>query len=151
MKVIKSIGMKISILFLIVTIAGLYLMAETIGSILLGVPMDWITISVIGGALLWEAAEWVIPWGRLKWQRFKRMKQAKTEGDNDGRTDTDTNDEGTPRALYFPPKGERKPAGTAGPYEERGEDPCNQRERRIAAHLRRQRQNGKCHHSPYGV
>ena len=74
MKVIKSIGMKISILFLIVTIAGLYLMAETIGSILLGVPMDWITISVIGGALLWEAAEWVIPWGRLKWQRFKRMK-----------------------------------------------------------------------------
>ena len=74
MKVIKSIGMKISILFLIVTIAGLYLMAATIGSILLGVPMDWISISVIGGALLWEAAEWVIPWGRLKWQRYKRGK-----------------------------------------------------------------------------
>ena len=74
MKVIKSIGMKISILFLIVTIAGLYLMAATIVSILMGVPMDWISISVIGGALLWEAAEWVIPWGRLKWQRYKRGK-----------------------------------------------------------------------------
>lgn len=74
MRVIKSIGMKISILFLIVTIAGLYLMAETIGSILLGVPMDWITIAVIAGALLWEAAEWVIPWARLKWQRYKRGK-----------------------------------------------------------------------------
>ena len=74
MKVIKSIGLKISILFLIVTIAGLYLVAVTVASILLGVPMGWITISVIGGALLWEAAEWVIPWGRLKWQRFKRMK-----------------------------------------------------------------------------
>ena len=74
MKVIKSICQKIGTLLDLVTISGLYLMGATIGSILLGVPMGWISISVIAGALLWEAAEWVIPWGRLKWQRFKRMK-----------------------------------------------------------------------------
>lgn len=74
MKVIKSIGLKVSVLFMIVTIAGLYLVAATVASILLGVPMDWITIAVIAGALLWEAAEWLIPWGRLKWQRYKRRK-----------------------------------------------------------------------------
>lgn len=74
MKAIKSIGMKIGILSMIVTIAGLYLVAVTVASILLGVPMGWITIAVIAGTLLWEAAEWVIPWGRLKWQRYKRRK-----------------------------------------------------------------------------
>ena len=74
MKVIKSIGLKVGVLFMIVTIAGLYLVAVTVASILLGVPMGWISISVIAGALLWEAAEWVIPWGRLKWQRYKRGK-----------------------------------------------------------------------------
>lgn len=74
METIKSIALKISVLGAIITIAGLYLAAVTIGSVLLGVPMGWISIAVIAGALLWEAAEWVIPWGRLKWQRYKRGK-----------------------------------------------------------------------------
>ena len=74
MKAIKSIGLKIGVLSLIVTIAGLYLVAVTVASILLGVPMGWISISVIASALLWEAAEWVIPWAWLKWQRYKRGK-----------------------------------------------------------------------------
>lgn len=72
MKVIQSITLKIGIIGAIITIAGLYLVAATIGSICLGVPMGWITAGVIVMALLWEAGEYLLPWVQLRWLRYKR-------------------------------------------------------------------------------
>ena len=72
MEIIKSIGVKIGTLMAFVTIGGLYLVAVTILSLLLGIPMRWIDAGTLVGALLWEAAEWLIPWVRLKWYRHQR-------------------------------------------------------------------------------
>lgn len=72
MEIIKSIANKLLILMAFVTIVGLYMVAVTILSLLLGIPMRWISSGTLVGALLWEAAEWLIPWVRLKWYRHQR-------------------------------------------------------------------------------
>lgn len=72
MEIIKSIGEKLGILMAFVTIVGLYMVAVTILSLLLGIPMRWISFGILAWALLWEAGEWLIPWVRLKWYRHQR-------------------------------------------------------------------------------
>lgn len=72
MEIIKSIGVKIGTLMAFVTFGGLYLVAVTILSLLLGIPMRWISFGILAWALLWEAGEWLIPWVRLKWYRHQR-------------------------------------------------------------------------------
>lgn len=72
MEIIKSIANKLLILMAFVTIVGLYMVAVTILSLLLGIPMRWISSGILAWALLWEAAEWLIPWVRLKWYRHQR-------------------------------------------------------------------------------
>lgn len=72
MEIIKSIGEKIGILMAFVTIVGLYMVSVTILSLLLGIPMRWISFGILAWALLWEAGERMIPWVRLKWYRHQR-------------------------------------------------------------------------------
>ena len=72
MEIIKSIANKLLILMAFVTIVGLYMVAVTILSLLLGIPMRWISFGILAWALLWEAGEWLIPWVRLKWYRHQR-------------------------------------------------------------------------------
>ena len=72
MEIIKSIANKLLILMAFVTIVGLYMVAVTILSLLLGIPMRWISSGILAWALLWEAGEWLIPWVRLKWYRHQR-------------------------------------------------------------------------------
>ena len=66
MEIIKSIANKLLILMAFVTIVGLYMASVTILSLLLGIPMRWISFGILAWALLWEAGEWLIPWVRLK-------------------------------------------------------------------------------------
>ena len=72
MEIIKSIANKLLILMAFVTIVGLYMASVTILSLLLGIPMRWISFGILAWALLWEAGEWLIPWVRLKWYRHQR-------------------------------------------------------------------------------
>ena len=72
MEIIKSIANKLLILMAFVTIVGLYMASVTILSLLLGIPMRWISFGILAWALLYEAGEWLIPWVRLKWYRHQR-------------------------------------------------------------------------------
>lgn len=72
MEIIKSIGVKMGTLMAFVTFGGLYLVAVTILSLLLGIPMRWIDAGTLVGAFLWEAGERLIPWARRKWYMHQR-------------------------------------------------------------------------------
>lgn len=72
MEIIKSLSYKFAVLMAFVTFGGLYLVAVTIFSLLLGIPMRWIDAGIFVAAVLWEAGEYLIPWARLKWYRYQR-------------------------------------------------------------------------------
>lgn len=60
MKVLCGLAKKIPLIMTVVTWAGMYIVAATLLSILLGVPMWCISAAVVLAAVVWEIAERVI-------------------------------------------------------------------------------------------
>lgn len=57
MKVLCGLAKKIPLIMTVVTWAGLYIVAATLLSILLGVPMWCISAAVVLAAVVWEVLE----------------------------------------------------------------------------------------------
>ena len=57
MKVLCGLAKKLPLIMTVVTWAGLYILAATLLSILLGVPMLYISAAVVLAAVVWEVLE----------------------------------------------------------------------------------------------
>ena len=57
MKVLCGLAKKLPLIMTVVTWAGLYILAATLLSILLGVPMWCISAAVVLAAVVWEVLE----------------------------------------------------------------------------------------------